>query len=101
MLKRPEVIKTGGRWDPDEWPVYFAASNPSVFTESVDTQQHILLAINELEGNQWRDVFKRCANAKKDLFIDSGVYGLSTAHAKAHDISMDRALSMAPDKIDG
>ncbi len=96
-----KIIRTGGDWDPKRWPVYFAASNPSVFVESIAVQNHILLAINELEGDQWKEVFATCFREKKALFIDSGVYSLSMQHAVKHHISMDQALALAPDKVDG
>lgn len=96
-----KMIHTGGDWDPKAWPVYFAASNPSVFVESVDVLDHILLAINELEGSQWKDVLATIFKQKKHLLIDSGVYWLSTQHAQRHHLSMDQALTMKPDKVDG
>lgn len=35
------------------------------------------------------------------LFVDSGIFALTNAHARKHDVSMDEALGLAPDAIDG
>lgn len=92
---------TGGNWDPTDWPVYFAASNPSVLREATEILDHILVAINEFEGSQVGPLVDRMTQDGKSLFIDSGVYWLSTQHAKTHHMSMDQALALAPEDVDG
>jgi hypothetical protein len=95
------MIRTGGNWNPKDWPIYFVASSPNVFDQSIEVLDHILIAVNELEGGSWKKTLTGAFDNKRNVFIDSGVYWLSTQHAKKHRISMDQALSMAPTEIDG
>lgn len=40
-------------------------------------------------------------DAGRSVFLDSGVFNLANSHAKAHGITMDEALQMAPDDLEG
>lgn len=92
---------TGGDWDPHEWPIYFVASNTETLLHAYDVNDHLLVAVNELEGEAQVAIVERFADAGCSVFIDSGVFWLSTSHARAHGLTMDQALSMAPEQIDG
>jgi hypothetical protein len=92
----------GGKFNPKEQNVYFLASNAERLLQSHDTTSHILMAVNELEGQASMDYFELAVNdPTKRVFLDSGVYNLATSYAKAHGVTMDVALSMAPDEMDG
>jgi hypothetical protein len=95
-----ELIKTGGRWKPDEWPIYFVASEPKTLAHAATVNRHLLVAVNEIHNDEDFELLDMFVRIGADVFIDSGVYNLAMKHAHAHRISMDRALSLAPDDID-
>jgi hypothetical protein len=95
------MIKTGGNWNPKDWPIYFVASREDVFVHALDILDYMLVAVNEFEGQAWKRFLSTALDKQKNIFIDSGVFWLSMQHAKKHNISMDQALSMAPADIDG
>lgn len=92
---------TGGRWDPAAWPTYFIASGAGTLEIGAKCHDWLLIAVNEMEGQNALDIVKRMCALGKNVFIDSGVFNLSTTHAKRHNMTMDEALAMAPDRVDG
>lgn len=94
------IKATGGNWDRNEWPVYFIAADMETLVTSQSCNDHVLCAVNELEG-KFVDYVGDLITGGKKVFIDSGVYNLSTQHAKKHAITMDEALGLAPDKVHG
>lgn len=94
------VIKTGGKWDRAKWPCYFAAVNLQHPAESNKPLDQMLVALNEIETTE---NIKRLGQFIKmmPVFLDSGVYNLTNTHAAKHGLSMDQALAMAPDQVDG
>lgn len=95
------VKQTGGAWDRQKWPVYFVASGPDTLDHALGINEHMLVAVNELNGEPQMQLVRKFLGAGVKLLIDSGVFWLSTQHASAHDISMDQALGLAPNEIDG
>lgn len=95
------VIRTGGRWDSATWPVYFLASETGTLDHVHRLHTHLLVAVNELAGEPQLDCVKKFAASGNEVLIDSGVYWLSTQHAQAHGLTMDQALALAPEDIDG
>jgi hypothetical protein len=95
------MINTGGMWDANAWPVYFLASSLTNLRVVRDLHPRILVAINELGKEDSPEMLREVCETGTQIFIDSGVFWLSTTHAKAHDMTMDQALSLAPEKIDG
>ena len=70
-------------------------------TQVRDHHDHLLVAVNELPNDESvKQAEALIANGNK-LFIDSGVYSLTTSHAKAHGMTMDQVLSMPPEEVDG
>ena len=92
---------TAGTWDRNDWPTYFVASDVMHLFYASPCHDQLLVAVNELESKSTIEVVRRLIDARKKVFIDSGVFALSTDHAKRHGITMDQALSMAPDQVDG
>ena len=92
---------TGGNWDPKELNVYFIASSLDMLERSGDAHDHLLAAVNEIKSQKDMDRIERWCDEGRRVFIDSGVFNLANSHAKAHNIPMDVALSLAPDEIDG
>lgn len=77
--------------------MYFAAADHGTLAIAESTTINILSAVNELETLGPLD---KLIALKKNILLDSGVYWLSTQHAQAHGITMDKALGLAPDKVD-
>lgn len=95
------ITRTGGRWDPTAWPTYFIASNVESLVHGHLCHDHLLVAVNELHAARQVQGVRDFVAAGKQVFIDSGVFALSTTHAKAHGLTMDQALSMPPEEVDG
>ncbi|MCA1419468.1 hypothetical protein [Bradyrhizobium sp. BRP23] len=95
------MIRTGGNWNAEAWPIYFIASEPKTLAHANTVNKHLLVAVNEIHTDEHFGMLDTFIANGCDVFIDSGVYNLATEHARAHRMSMDRALSLAPDEIDG
>lgn len=95
------IRRTGGRWTRDDGNVYFIASDVDSLLQGAQANRFLLIAVNELEGAGDIDQIERWCDQGKRVFIDSGVFNLANGHAKAHDMTMDAALSMPPEKLDG
>lgn len=92
---------TGGRWDPKENNAYFIASNINILEKSDGAHDYLLAAVNEIKTQKDIDQIERWCDEGRRLFIDSGVFNLANTHAKTHNMPMDVALGLAPEKIDG
>jgi hypothetical protein len=100
------VLQTTGTWDPADRHTYFLAGDgrPS---HTGYPHQYVLLAVNELcdgSGNvkaKQRDRVETLLDNDVRVVIDSGVFWLTNEHKRAHNITMDAALSLAPTEIDG
>jgi hypothetical protein len=95
------VAQTGGDWDKADKPVYFLAGNTSRLDDLPGMAPFMLIAVNELQGENALAILDRWLTAGVKVFLDSGVFELSTSHAKKHGLSMDDALRFAPEKVDG
>src|SRR5260221_33323 len=96
------VLRTGGgRFDPHEENVYFLASNVERMKYGATQYEHLLVAVNELEGADTFAALDAWVYQGKKVFLDSGVFNLAMLHARNHSISHDHALNLAPDEVDG
>lgn len=94
------MIRTAGVWDRSHWPTYFLATDVEHGRLALPYYKHQLLAVNMLGRENDAETFKKLIR-EGSVLIDSGVFELSTGHARKHDLTMDQALSMAPDQVDG
>lgn len=96
-----KVKRTGGNmFDPSEKNVYFVASGVDRLKHVVDTNDHFLVALNEMNSEyEVSLVHSWMTDNHKKVFIDSGVYNLATTYAKTHNVSMDVALSTPPSNM--
>ena len=92
--------KTMGVWDPENWPIYFAAFTPQFPESIVRPLERVLIAVNELNSKKLEDNLRSIAK-QKPVLLDSGVFSLTTKHAAIHGVTMDIALSTPPEEIDG
>tara|TARA_R110000823_G_scaffold203502_1_gene334567 strand:- start:721 stop:1656 length:936 start_codon:yes stop_codon:yes gene_type:complete len=101
--------KTAGVWEPDADPMFFFAGltyRANIFSH--DPRVPALLAVNDIaqtgsplkrSNTAWQQVL-RSLDAGQPFFLDSGVFNLTNEHMRAHGITMDEALSLAPSEID-
>lgn len=96
----PEGVKrtTGSTFDPDDHYIYFLATDAECLSRTQHPQ--VLVAVNELDTPKQIEVFKRLLDERKVL-LDSGIFNLAMEHVRAHGVTHDEALSMAPEEIDG
>lgn len=89
---------TGGRFDPSDRLLYFIAGG----AESLRTSGHdnVLLAVNEVKTGKDLALLDRLCDERKVL-LDSGIYNLAMGHARRHKTTMDVALGLAPEEVDG
>lgn len=109
------VIPSDGVWSLAERNQYFIACQPGhikLFVEQCaadlarDPQSPpiwVLMAMNDLaiDSVSEMDVIEQALDLGIRLLIDSGVFWLTNRHKRAHGLTMDQALSLAPDEIDG
>lgn len=89
------TIKTAGdAFDPDERGIMFAAGMVRVNPE------RFLIAINDITDATSGHIAGLMDQGAKVL-IDSGIFNLTNDHKRKHGVTMDEALALPPDKIDG
>lgn len=91
----------GGSFDPKEPQVYFIASG-SDGTEIAEGHSWNLIAVNDLLNDVQTDELARRIDAGNRILLDSGIFWLTNRHKREHPgITMDQALQLAPEEIDG
>lgn len=95
---------TDGTWDMGERGQYFLATDHGMTSYVLDADglmyPYLLVAVNEIDARM-EATMNRAAAAGAHWFIDSGIFWLTNEHKRAHGISMDEALALAPEEIDG
>lgn len=95
-------IKTqGGSFVPTEPFVYFIANNQHGMIRTSHINKYQLMGVNEIKSDEQMDELIRFCESGGKLFIDSGIFNLTMTHARKFDTSMDEALALAPEEIDG
>lgn len=98
------IKKTTGTWDMEKDKyMYFLAGdrNQCLNLERENViYPYILIAVNEIT-DQTMEMIKRFIDLGVNWFIDSGIFWLTNEHKRRHGISMDEALGLAPEEIDG
>lgn len=82
---------------------YFLATDEPRTTDLVESNilhKFQLVAVNEISPKMER-VMDRGHELGMQWFIDSGIFALTNSHMRAHNISMDEALALPPEEIDG
>ncbi len=95
------INTAGGRYEPDKPCIYFIASTQHSMDIGSVAYGNLLVEMMQLKGDGNVAMVDRWLDEGKLVFIDSGVYVLCNVHARKRGISMDEALSLAPDKLDG
>jgi hypothetical protein len=95
------MIKTGGVWERERWPLYFLAIGMWMVPTIPEGCDDLLVPVNDLFSEDGKAVMEDLCGQGKNLLLDSGVYWLATQHAEANGLSMNEALGLAPEEIDG
>lgn len=96
------MIKTAGNFDPTDNNIYFLASDPNRINCAATVHNYLLIAIDQLKSESAQADLPRWIADDKKVFIDSGIFNLTMEHVKSHPgLSMNDALALAPDEIDG
>lgn len=90
---------SGGTFDHDQHGLYFIAGAPVAVADV--PHRNVLVAVNEVNGAKQRDYLDRMLDEGRRVLLDSGIFNLAMSHAKAHDLSMDTALTVPPEEVDG
>lgn len=94
------MIRTEGRWNPKEESIYFVATSGTHIKIAKKSSKNVLIAINEIKENNL-DAIHDQADSGSNVFIDSGVFNLTNEHMRKTGITMDEALALPPDEIEG
>ncbi|MFI6447830.1 hypothetical protein [Kitasatospora sp. NPDC050543] len=86
----------GGTFDPAERPIYFTAGGGEY-----NAGPYVLTAVNELMGDAEEQRLRGLLDAGTRVLVDSGIFWLTNRHRRAHGVSMDEALALPPENIDG
>lgn len=97
------MIKTGGdTFDPGERNIYFLAANiDQVRKTESGSYRHFLLAMNDLSGTDLEVSRLKEYGARNKIFVDSGIFALTNEHKRRHGTTMDEALALPPEEVDG
>lgn len=91
----------GGTFDPAGRPLYFAAGLD--WTGGMPRwPPYVLVAVNDMptESDE-RERLQVHLDAGRSVLLDSGIFWLTNQHKRAHGVTMDDALGLAPEEIDG
>ena len=96
------MIKTGGKWDPQDRPVIWLAAATSAIQRGDIPRSHnyVLVAVNEINTAKDIEFIEKLIDDGAHLLLDSGIFWLTNEHKRKHNITMDEALALAPDEID-
>lgn len=91
----------GGTFNPADAPYYFAAGG-ALGDARTYAPPYLLIAVNELptpaaEANLLQPIL----DTGYPVLLDSGIFALTNEHKRAHGVTMDEALALAPEEIDG
>lgn len=105
------VVKTaGGTFDPKDTPTFFMAGARAFNDAKISAgargdverfYKWLLIAVTQMDSQRHMELVEEWCNNGARVFLDSGIFPLTNAHARAHNVTMDEALALAPDEIDG
>lgn len=91
------MIRTGGgKFDPADRYIYFSAGGTSG-----QLPHNFLVAVNDLPSRGYERHLEQWLEQGHSIFLDSGIFNLTNEHKRNHGGTMDEALSLAPEAIDG
>ena len=102
QLRELIVIKTGGKWNPNDRHVIWLAGNIGTLSKAniPNTHDWFLIAVNELNNQNDIDAVEDLIDKGAKVLLDSGIFWLTNEHKRKHGITMDQALALSPNEID-
>lgn len=91
--------QTTGRWSLEDRHAFFLAGDIASLIYRAG-HDFLLIAVNEIGPNDGEHI-DRLLDEGCRILIDSGVFWLTNKHARAHGITMDDALALPPEELDG
>lgn len=97
------IVRTaGGRFDRTDGPVFFVASDIGRLELAQPYHPYLLIAVNELFAERTEKILTTMLDDPRlRVMLDSGIFWLTNRHKRAHNITMDEALALPPEAIDG
>ena len=103
--------RTQGKWDPTRRNRFFQAGmgSQAPFSHRYRPLHDNLCAVNDFasigrpinrDSRNFQEL-QRMLDTGSPIFLDSGVFNLTNQHMKNHGTTMDEALQLAPEEIDG
>lgn len=90
---------SGGAFNPDDHPIAFGAGGGAPQNPVITK---VLVATNDvMTDSQAASEIEAPVAEGKAVLLDSGIFWMTNRHARAHNVTMDEALSLAPHAIDG
>jgi hypothetical protein len=93
------VIATGGCWDPDDRHKYFLAADLGRQQWVAVLHANVLVSAHKIREDTPR--VDLLLEQNKCVMLDSGIFWLTNEHKRAHGLTMNDALALAPEDIDG
>lgn len=90
----------GGTFDKTGNSCYFTATSPA-HAECYDKLPFVLVAVNEIKSKKDSEAVESLLGGEFKVFLDSGIFNLTNEHARKHGVTMDEALAMPPEEIEG
>lgn len=92
------MIRTGGgTYDPAVKHLYFVAGDPPQAHRS----NHLTAVNDAITDNQTRESIEEPLARGSRLLLDSGIFNLTNRHMRATGITMDEALALPPEALEG
>lgn len=91
----------GGTFDKTANSCYFTATNPNDHARCNGKSPYILIAVNEISSAADTDFLEMSMDRGFKVFLDSGIFNLTNEHARKHKVTMDEALALSPNEIEG
>lgn len=91
----------GGTFDKTGNSCYFAATSPSTHASCNGKSPFVLIAVNEIKSKTDSEAFESMLGGEFKVFLDSGIFNLTNEHARKHGVTMDEALALPPNEIEG
>jgi hypothetical protein len=99
-----EIKRTGGgRFDPEDKPLYFLATGVAHHGEAYASgHECLLIAVNEIrEGVAEIEAVTISQDSSRKVLLDSGAFALASAHSRTYHIPLSEALSNDPHQLEG
>jgi hypothetical protein len=95
------MIKTSGKWDPQEGFIYYVATTPNFLELATSFHPFVLVAVNELMSKDSEDALDQLLDKAKHVLLDSGAFAICSEHARRHKIELDDAFKVPLNELDG